>query len=127
MNARPFSVLTDYQEISQWWEAQKWPVIPTSMLPANGYIVPGHAVAFLYKTDSGFGILEWCLVNPAADKEARRAALDEVISCLVVRAKEIGVQSIFTSTDHKGLIERYQKQGFLVTDKGMTNMIRRIS
>lgn len=123
---RPLQLSDDYGAISEWWTAQKWPVIPREMLPGTGAIVPGRAAGFLYKTDSQIAWLEFVVANPASDKMERRAALDAVIQSLLATAQSMGFRAVFTSCQHPGLTARYQEHGFQVTDTGMTNLIRRI-
>jgi hypothetical protein len=126
MEARQFNVLRDYQTVCGWWEAHGWPQLPTNLLPANGFIVEGLCAGFLYKTDSAFAILEFVVGNPSSDKIERGEALKVLIERAIESAREQGALVVFTSTEHPSLIEHYQTRGFVVTDKNMTNLVRRI-
>ena len=120
---RPYTV-NDYSLMKSWAEGRKWPVIPAEFLPTTGIIDPEHCVGFLYKTDSKICWLEWVLGNPNSDKEERSKALDNLILALLCEAKSCGYKVVFTSVEHTGLIDRYKKNGFVVSENSMTNMIR---
>lgn len=125
MNIRLFQP-SDYSLISSWWKDHEWPSIPLTFLPKTGIIVDDCAVGFLYCTDSKICLLEFVLVDPNADKVRRRTALDVLINEASELAKELGFEAIFASLSHKGLIARYEKHGFKVTDQSTTNLIRMI-
>lgn len=123
MAARPFAA-KDYAAVSAWWTAHKWPAIPQDCLPKTGFIVDGLAAGFLYRSDSSICWLEWIIGNPQSDKLLRNEALDQVIAALICEAQRLGARMIFTSVVHPRLIERYQKHGFIVSESGMTNLVR---
>lgn len=125
MNVRLYEN-SDYSEVAGWWLDQNWPIIPQDHLPEFGFIVPGIAAGFLYKTDSNFALLEFVIANPNSSKEDRANALDLVIENLILLAQELGFKSIFSSVTHPKLIDRYVNHGFIITDKNMTNLIRSI-
>ena len=114
----------DYEEVSQWWRAHGWAPVPLQALPVTGLIVPGIAAGWLYKTDSSLAWLEWLVTNPNAAGEARHAALNEVIEAALKEAEIGGAAAVFTSLSDKSLLGRYQRHGFVVSDTGMTNMVR---
>jgi hypothetical protein len=122
---RRYTVL-DYPIVKTWADARKFPLVPQEFLPSIGFIHENYCVGFLYKTDSKICWLEWVISNPVSDKPARDKALNELLSALVEIAHKEGFKAIFSSLEHKGLIERYNSLGFVETDKGMTNMVRRL-
>lgn len=115
---------SDYSDVASWWKAHNWPVLPIEALPKLGFIVPGVCAGWLYETDSTLCWLEWVVSNPLTSKEERSVALDEVISSLLSRAKELGFKQVFTTVVHPKLVDRYKNHGFVVTDQAMTNLIR---
>jgi hypothetical protein len=127
MNPRLIDLEKDYKTLCEWWSGHEgWPAIPEVFLPKVGLIVDGLCAGFLYQTDSGFAWLEWVVGNPQADKEARSEALDLLVKELLRVAKELGFQAVFSAIKHPGLLERYEKFGFNVTDRGMNHGIWRI-
>lgn len=115
---------TDYEMIASWWKAHEWQPIPLNFLPKIGIIVNEQAAGFIYSTDSKICLLEWIVVDPCAEKLARREALDFLFFQSEVIAKELGFQAIFSSVSHQGLLDRYKKHNFKVTDKEMTNVLK---
>lgn len=110
-------------------KSQGWPELPEAMLPENVTVLSDAqlvdiAGGCLYQTDSDIAILEFLCVNPQYDKIKRRAALDEVIKKLCEQAKKLGYTKVFTSCQHGGLINRYEKHGFAKTDSNMQNLVR---
>lgn len=126
MSPETFELEKHYGQVVEWWQGHQWPVVPPAVLPKTGLIVPGFAAGFLYKTDSNLAWLEWAVVNPQSDRILRREALDAVLGGLFEEAKKAGFEAVFTSVSHPGLIERYKKLGFSVSDTGMTNLARRV-
>lgn len=116
----------DYATLAKWWTAQNFPTIAPEYLPQCGLIVDGLCAGFLYESDSAIAWVEWIVANPEAEKALRREALDKLLDALVLHAKERGYKAIFTSVAHPGLLERYKQHGFVVTDNGVTHLLRSI-
>lgn len=117
---------SDYWTLASWWNAHNWPCPDQEMLPETGFIVEDVCAGFLYKTDSKIAWLEFIISNPKIEKEKRTQSLDLVISALCEEAKKLGFKVIFTSVQHKKLIQRYENHGFIVADNDMKNMVKRI-
>lgn len=113
----------DHATLTEWWVAHKWEPIPQNYLPEFGLVIEGLCAGFLYKTDSAFAWLEFVVSNPASDKFKRNEALDLLIKSLLQEAARLGFSAVHTSSNHKGLIERYERQGFRVTDSNVTQMV----
>lgn len=130
MNARPFAP-ADYPMVCEWWTGHKWPSPPIDYLPQMGLITcdeeKAYAAGWLYRTDSKFCLLEWVVADPLADREKRSLAVDLLIEKLIDKAKEEGFGAIFSSIRNASLLKRYEKQGFQITDTGMTNLLRRVA
>jgi hypothetical protein len=122
-----FQTAKHYEMVCKWWEAQSWPIIPLSHLPQTGIIVSFEgspsAVAWIYKTDSAFCLLEWITANPEIRREKRSSVLSALISSSKMIAKAMGFQSIFMSIKNQSLAKRIEPHGFAATDQGMTNYI----
>jgi N-acetylglutamate synthase-like GNAT family acetyltransferase len=129
LTVRPWQAKSDHPLLAMWWTLHSWPVVPLAALPPTGYIVCDEAgtaicAGFLYKTDSCIGWLEWVVANPLYDKVLRGEALDQLIAKLLDEAVLCGMRQVFTTTTHPSLISRYEKHGFLITDRNNTNLIR---
>lgn len=116
----------EYYTLVEWWNQHNWKAPSINMLPKTGFIVENVCAGFLYKTDSEIAWLEFIISNPNSDKEERSKGLDLVINALLEEAKISGFKAVFTSVEHKKLIERYKEHGFIETDKDMTNMVKRL-
>jgi len=130
INVRSFDFIQDYAEVSGWWEAQGWPVIPLDHLSTDGWIgeINGKkaVAAWVYHTNSAFCLLEFIVVNPEVRREERKAVMDQFINSMVEYTKGLGFKTLFLTTKSQGLISRLEGQNFQVTDKGMTNILRRL-
>lgn len=119
---------SDYFAICEWWKHHKWQVVPAQALPPNGYIaLVGEkpiVAGFLYRTDSNLGWLEWIVSNPDSTFDERTTAINELLETIFQRAKELKIQAIFTSSNNETLIKRLAEQGFQITDKNVTHLIK---
>jgi hypothetical protein len=131
MLVRKFDPETDYPHAVGCWKTQGWPAIPLDLLPKTGVVVESDGVnlayGWLYLTDSKMTIMEFIVGNPNVDWKLRDEAIHLVINKLIVEAKERGGRSIFSSVNHKRLMDRYKSHGFIQTDVNMTNFIRNLS
>lgn len=125
MEAR-FYKPSDYSEISKWWEARQFPLIPQAALPKYGVIVEGFCAGFLYRTDSSIAIMEWVVSNPESDKVMRNDAMNLLVKKLINLGTNLGFESIFTSLNNKKLASRYESFGFVETDKEATNYVAKL-
>jgi hypothetical protein len=119
---------SDYPLVCELWAAQAWPAPGPAALPKTGKIayLNGRiaAAAFLYRTDSTVGILEWVVADPKLSSEDRSTAVNEVLLTLTDEAANQGCKVLFHMTSHKRLIERFQSHGWSVTDVGQSHLIK---
>lgn len=129
MNIKPYNK-SQYAILDSWWKAHNWPSITESLLPSIGFIVwqgiQPLTAGFLYTTNSKFGVVEWVISNPLSDRIERDAALDLLIDQLIKTASELNIDTLFTTTKHAKLIERYKSHEFIIGDEKMTTLIRRV-
>jgi hypothetical protein len=129
MEVQFFDPSKHYVEVASWWSKRKWPIIPPDMLSKLGIVVQKDGenicAGWLYRTDSTVAWLEFIVANPGASGKMRYKALDLLIETLLGHAKNMGFEAVFSSLKHRGLMKKFEKAGFLPSDSGMTNMIRR--
>jgi len=118
----------DHPWLSQWYEAHDFSAPPLGILPPYGIISVDEsdtpmAAGFLYKSDGGIAWLEWLVSNPEVKPLAAAKHLKRVIGHMKSQAVLYGYNVVFTSMHHRGLIKLMQRCGFVVGDKGMTNLI----
>lgn len=118
-----------YDLVSEWWAGHNWPIIPLVALPKTAFIVEYEGApvcaGWLYLTDSIISWAEWIISAPDSDPEVRGTCLDYLLTALKAAAKSNGSSIIFTTcnSERPRLIERYEKHGYTITDKNMTNLI----
>lgn len=116
-----------YEEVSQWWTAQKWPVVPLSHLPQTGLVVTFNdkpsAAVFIYKTDSAFCWIEYIVASPEIRHEERDLVLSVLISSAKLSARLMGFQTVHMSIRNESLSKRIEAQGFTLGDSGMSNFV----
>lgn len=129
MIAKPYTS-DQYSIIKGWWLDHGWTPISPDLLPPNGYIVwqglQPLVSGFLYLTDSSFAVLDWVLSSPISDRIERGQALDLLLDSLIQTARDHKKTTIFTTSKHSKLLERYKAKGFIVGDNDMTTLIGRI-
>ena len=117
----------DYLTICEWWSAQGWPLPPIESLSEFGMIAYNEkhllCVGWLYLTTGYWGWIEWIVVNPDAPRKLRQTGLKSLIARLLEEAKVFNIKAVHCSLKSPGLIRMHQRAGFLIADKGMTNMI----
>ena len=94
---------TDLNEINSWYSKRKLPEVFAELLPETGFIVPGVAAAFMYRTDSKIALFDGCISNPYATKQERKEALDIIMAELVHEASHQGFHVALTMTKHPGI------------------------
>lgn len=131
MKPRLVTLEGDYPEICEWWRSHDFPWIPWHRLPKTGVIIENEfhkfCAGWLYFAEAGFAWTEWIVTNPNAPLMRRKPALEMLLQTLKNEALAKGAHSIHSSLENKNLIRLYETQGFEVVDRGMTNLIARIS
>lgn len=130
LNIVPFRAVDHYDIISEWWTHYKWPPLPLCSLPVNGLVAYYNNIpvvaAWVYRTDSDLGAMEWIISNPGVEKEIRNIAIEGLIEACINLAKDLKIRCLCTSVKIPKLISRLENAGFVVADKGMTNLIKEV-
>lgn len=101
----------DIGEINLWAAAQGSPPLTRDVLPATGFIEPGIAAGFLFRTDSGIAFAHNIVTNPDAPLRTRYMAVHAIMDLCVVTAREMGFRHIITWSDAAGPIRRAVAHG----------------
>lgn len=107
----PFVLEQHFTEVLRWYQMFGETMIPEA-LPKTGYIVPGVAAGFLYRTDSSLCWLECLVANKDVPKEERNLALDAVVVALSQDAKKLGFKTLLGSTQLAAVVKRAQRLGW---------------
>src|ERR1700678_2917140 len=102
---------SDYNEVSSWFQDRNID-ISEGYLPETGFIAPGVAAGFIYKTDANFCIFECFIANRDKSYEEREAALTKIVSSMIGEAKEMGFERVYGFATSQTMIRRGMEQGF---------------
>ena len=102
----------DYHEFSEWFKARNLKCPNKCFLPEMGLIEPGVAAGFMIKTDCKFGILDFFVSNPDADKEKSDKTLFLIADILINSAKRAGMLAIKADSNIFVIKDRLNKLNF---------------
>lgn len=101
----------DLDEILGWFKSRKIELTP-DYLPETGFIVPGIAAGFIYKTDANFCIFESFVANPNATPGSREEALNCIVEAMIKEAQKMGYKDAYGFATSQSMIRRGKAQGF---------------
>lgn len=102
----------DFKEVSSWYHKRNLPHMPEELLPTLGFVVPGIAAAFLYRTDSKLAFLESCVANPETEKLERTLALNLLLKEITLAAKSEGIKLLIASSIRPTIADICLEHGF---------------
>jgi hypothetical protein len=125
---REISLETDYPMFCRWWDGHGWPHVSQWMLNTLGAVVQVDgkdvAVAWVYMSNAvGVCQLEWTTTDPKSNPVHAVRAISHLVTFLSDRAKELDYSVMLTCCRQPALIRLYERNGFEVTDKNVTNMV----
>ena len=99
-------------------------------LPRIGMIISEGetdiCAAFLWLTDSKIAIMEMFISNPDVRGPVRNEALDVLVTSLKSTARRLGYGAVYTTTDHKHVIHRLEKDGFHRSKDNIVSLMGRL-
>lgn len=108
----------DFPILQEWFRGWDWSECDPETIPTEAYFIcrGEELIAFscFCKTDCNVAIMGFTLANPVA--RDRSEAIDTLLNFIVSRARELGYKYMNYCTDNPNMVERMQKQGFIVTD-----------
>jgi len=105
----------DENEVRAWYEAHGQTYV--GHLPEEGWIEPGIAAGFMYKTDGHFAFIEGMITNPTAPSSDRFEAINEIVKRCHKRAQERGFKQIVALMIKPTLAQRaVEDHGYQVVD-----------
>lgn len=126
---------TDYETIlCKWWSDWGWVVPQKDFLPQDGQgglmVLDGDipvCAGFLYLTNSGVAWVDWIVSSKTYRKKPQRKnAIEWLIVSLENLAKKTGHTYVYALIKHKGLINVYEKLGFIQGDIYTTELIKKL-
>jgi hypothetical protein len=102
----------DYPDLVDLYQSHGLAAPSERHLPTIGLIAPGVAAGFLYLTDSTIGIIDNFVTHKQAEREARNAALDEIVRILLDAAKGADCSVVKCDTQIYAIKQRATAHGF---------------
>jgi len=117
MTPIPYDPALHYAQFESWLKVRDDSMPPES-LPQTGFIIPGKAAGFLYRTDSCIAMIENLVAAPGLSKEERSEAVDLVVKAISDEAKKLGFSVLLGYTQLDAVVKRAERHGFVHVDSG---------
>jgi hypothetical protein len=130
MNTRTLTE-SDWETLSDWWKAWKWPVMAKDMLPDNGtggIMVENEGenivAGFLYWSNSKLVWLDWIISNPKASRDIRQEAIKKLILTAEHMTKEAGSKYMMSISRSNSLLKTHEQMGWNVDKTPSHEMVK---
>ena len=126
---------SDYDEILvDWWKDWGWEPAPKEFLPEEGkggvILYDGDTpvcAGFMYITNSKVAWVDWIISNKDYRKKPDRSiAIKMLIERLTEMCKVSGAKFVYALIKHSGLMETYQRLGYIKGDSYSHEMIKEL-
>lgn len=107
----PYDRDSHFEQVLHWMQLRGETLVPEA-LPATGFIVPGVAAGFLYRTDSSIAWIDGLVASKDVPKETRSKALDEIVQALRAEARNSGFKVMMGLTQFQPVVDRALRLGF---------------
>ena len=108
------------------WVQSRGDVITPDALPQTGFIIPGKAAGFLYRTDSSIAWIEGLVAAPGLEREERSQAIDAVVAALIEEAGRLGFKTLMAYTVLDAVVKRSERFGFTYVSGGFHLIARAV-
>ena len=132
MNTRTLTE-SDWETLSDWWKAWKWPVMAKDMLPDNGtggIMVENEGenivAGFLYWSNSKLVWLDWIISNPKVSRDIRQEAIKKLILTAESMTKEAGSKYMMSISRSNSLLKIHKELGWTIDPDPSHEMIKAI-
>jgi len=132
MNTRTLTE-SDWETLSDWWKAWKWPVMAKDMLPDNGtggIMVENEGenivAGFLYWSNSKLVWLDWIISNPKTNRDIRQEAIKKLILTAESMTKEAGSKFMMSISRSNSLLKMHKELGWTIDPDPSHEMIKAI-
>lgn len=133
-NIRPLNSEDYDATLVDWWGSWGWDAPPKDFLPDNGtggmMILDGDipiCAGFIYVTNSSVAWIDWIVSSKTYRKKPERSdAVVLLVDTLTQLAKNSGASYCYALIKHKGLMQTYEKLGYVPGDSYTQEMIKKI-
>jgi hypothetical protein len=130
MNTRTLTE-SDWETLSDWWKAWKWPVMAKDMLPDNGtggIMVENEGenivAGFLYWSNSKLVWLDWIISNPKVNRDIRQEAIKKLILTAEHMTKKAGSKYMMSISRSNSLLKTHEQMGWNVDKTPSHEMVK---
>ena len=130
MNTRTLTE-SDWETLSDWWKAWKWPVMAKDILSDNGtgwIIVENEGenivAGFLYWSNSKLVWLDWIISNPKVSRDIRQEAIKKLILTAEHMTKEAGSKYMMSIRRSNSLLKTHKELGWTIDPGSSHEMIK---
>ena len=130
MNTRTLTE-SDWETLSDWWKAWKWPVMAKDMLPDNGtggIMVENEGenivAGFLYWSNSKLVWLDWIISNPKVSRDIRQEAIKKLILTAEHMTKKAGSKYMMSISRSNSLLKTHEQMGWNVDKTPSHEMVK---
>ena len=130
MNTRTLTK-SDWETLSDWWKAWKWPVMAKDMLPDNGtggIMVENEGenivAGFLYWSNSKLVWLDWIISNPKVSRDIRQEAIKKLILTAEHMTKQAGSKYMMSISRSNSLLKTHEQMGWNVDKTPSHEMVK---
>lgn len=119
-----------YPTLKSWWEGKggAWQSINPFLLSSRGMIVKKDdkyiCAAWLYTTDSAYGVINWVITNNDSDPKTKKKCIEFMLNKLEEYAKFIGIGMIYMAMETRSLKKVLENQGFLRTSNNISEFFK---
>jgi hypothetical protein len=111
MDPIPYVPELHFDSIKGW--LQLWNESMTQdALPQTGFIIPGKAAGFLYRTDSSVALIENLVAAPGMSREERTGYVDAIVAAICKEAARLGFKLLLGYTQLDAVVKRAERFGF---------------
>jgi len=124
MEVEIFKTEDVYPQMIDWFKGHNFPIIDRESLPEHTFVCfsddndPIYSVCF-YKTDSRLAWIGWELSDPHLSKSKKEGGLTYLLKEVCKYAKELGYQTIITTSGSYSVKKSLEESEFKLADKNI--------
>lgn len=121
-----------YPLLKTWWEGKggQWEAIRPEFLSSRGMIIKDKdqyvCAAWLYTTDSAYGVINWVISNNESDPKTKKKCIEFMLGKLENYARFLGIGVIYMAMETRSLKSILKKQNFLMTSNNISEFFKKL-
>ena len=119
-----------YPIVKDWWEKRGWSPIHSSFLSSNGLIIKKDnkyiCAAWIYCTDSLYGIINWVITDNETKGAIKKEAIDLLLEKLEQIGINLGIKLIYTPMSVNSLKKLFMKRNYVPASNNITEFFKKV-